>query len=135
MKANIVAYIAALVVMVALDMVWLSSTFRTLYLPALGEVMSANAKAPVAVVFYLIYAAGLVFFAIAPALRGGGWTTALVNGALLGFFVYMTYDLTNLATLKEWSLWVSLYDIGWGTVLNGTAATVSYVFTRLIAAR
>jgi uncharacterized membrane protein len=133
MKSNIVAYATALIVMVALDMVWLGSTFRALYLPALGGVMSANAKVPVAAAFYLIYPIGLVLFAIAPALRAGKWHMALVNGALFGFFVYMTYDLTNLATLKEWSFRVSLYDMSWGTVLNGTAATVSYIVTRLIA--
>jgi uncharacterized membrane protein len=133
MKANVVAYVAAIVVMVALDMVWLGKTFSTIYLPALGDVMSANAKTPVAIAFYLIYPVGLVFFAVAPALRAGAWTTALISGALFGFFVYMTYDLTNLATLKEWSLKVSLIDIAWGTVLNGTAATASYLVTRLLA--
>jgi uncharacterized membrane protein len=135
MKTPIVAYIAAIVVMVALDMVWLGKTFDTLYLPALGAVMSPNTKVPVAIVFYLIYPVGLIFFAVAPALRAGAWSTALVGGALFGFFVYMTYDLTNLATLKEWSLRVSLIDIAWGTVLNSTAATASYFVTRLIAAR
>jgi uncharacterized membrane protein len=135
MKAGIVAYIAAIVVMVALDMVWLGKTFDTIYLPALGTVISANTKVPVAIVFYLIYPIGLIYFAVAPALRAGAWSAALVGGALFGFFVYMTYDLTNLATLKEWSLKVSLIDIAWGTVLNSTAATASYFVTRLIAGR
>lgn len=133
MKANIVAYAAALVVMAALDMVWLGTTFRTVYLPALGNVMSAQARVPAAIAFYLIYPIGLVFFAISPALRAGEWTAALISGALFGFFVYMTYDLTNLATLKEWSLKVSLIDIAWGAVLNGTAATASYFVTRALA--
>jgi uncharacterized membrane protein len=132
-KVNVVAYFAAILALVALDMAWLGRTFSTIYLPALGDVMSPNAKVPVAVLFYLIYPIGLVFFAVAPALRAGAWSTALVNGALFGFFVYMTYDLTNLATLREWSLMVSLIDVGWGTILNGTAATVSYLLTRLIA--
>jgi uncharacterized membrane protein len=129
---NIVAYITALIVLVALDMLWLGSTFRTVYLPALGGVMSSDAKVPAAVVFYAIYPVGLVYFAIAPALRTGAWSSALIGGALFGFFVYMTYDLTNLATLKEWSLRVSLIDMAWGTVLNGVAATVSYLVTRLV---
>lgn len=133
MKSNLVAYVAALVVMVALDMAWLGSTFRTVYLPAMGPVMAPNPKVAAAVAFYAIYPIGLVFFAISPALRAGAWTTALVSGALFGFFVYMTYDLTNLATLKEWSLKVSLIDVAWGTVLNGAAATASYFVTRMLA--
>jgi uncharacterized membrane protein len=126
------AYVAALVVMVALDMAWLGSTFRAVYLPAMGGVMSPSPKVTAAVVFYLIYPIGLVFFAISPALRAGVWTTALVSGALFGFFAYMTYDLTNLATLKEWSLKVSLIDMAWGAVLNGAVATASYFVTRLL---
>jgi uncharacterized membrane protein len=133
MTGNIVAYVTALIVMVALDMLWLGSTFRTIYLPALGGVMSQNANVPAAIVFYALYPIGLVYFAVAPALRSGAWSAALIGGALFGFFVYMTYDLTNLATLKEWSLKVSLIDMAWGTVLNGVAATVAYVVTRLVA--
>jgi uncharacterized membrane protein len=132
-KGNIVAYIAALIVMAAMDMAWLGSTFRPIYLPAMRGVMSQNPNVAAAVMFYLIYPAGLVFFAIAPALRNGAWSTVLISGALFGFFVYMTYDLTNLATLKEWSLKVSLIDMAWGTVLNGAAATASYLITRQIA--
>lgn len=133
MLGNVVAYVTALIVMVALDMLWLGSTFRTLYLPAMSGVMSPSANVPAAVVFYAIYPVGLVFFAIAPALRASAWTTALVSGALFGFFAYMTYDLTNLATLKEWSLKVSLIDMAWGAVLNGAAATAAYFVTRLVA--
>jgi uncharacterized membrane protein len=132
MTGSIVAYVTALIVMVALDMLWLGTTFRTLYLPALGGVMSSNANVPAAVVFYALYPLGLAYFAIAPALRTGMWSTALVSGLLFGFFVYMTYDLTNLATLKEWSLKVSLIDMAWGAVLNGTAATASYFVTKLV---
>lgn len=132
MKSNLVAYVVALVVMVALDMAWLGSTFRAIYLPAMGGVMSPNPKVTATAVFYLIYPIGLVFFAISPALRAGAWTTALVSGALFGFFAYMTYDLTNLATLKEWSLKVSLIDMAWGAVLNGAAATASYFVTKLV---
>lgn len=132
MTGSIVAYVTALIVMVALDMLWLGTTFRTLYLPALGGVMSSNANVPAAVVFYALYPLGLAYFAIAPALRTGMWSTALVSGLLFGFFVYMTYDLTNLATLKEWSLKVSLIDMAWGALLNGAAATASYFVTKLV---
>jgi uncharacterized membrane protein len=133
MTGNIVAYVTALIVMVALDMLWLGSTFRTIYLPAMSGVMAQNPNIPAAVAFYALYPIGLVYFAIAPALRAGSWSTALIGGALFGFFAYMTYDLTNFATLKEWSLKVSLIDMAWGAVLNGIAGTVAYVATRLVA--
>lgn len=133
MTGTIVAYVTALIVMLVLDMFWLGTTFRTIYLPALGGVMSSNANVPPAVVFYALYPVGLVYFAVAPALRTGVWSAALIGGALFGFFVYMTYDLTNLATLKEWSFKVSVIDMAWGTVLNGAAATAAYFVTRLVA--
>ncbi|MFZ1477824.1 MAG: DUF2177 family protein, partial [Sphingorhabdus sp.] len=67
-----------------------------------------------------------------PALASGRWQTALCWGALFGFFCYMTYDLTNHATLKTWSVKVTVLDIIWGTVLTGSAATVGWWITTLI---
>ncbi len=75
---------------------------------------------PAAVAFYLIYVLGIVVFAVWPALESGDWRTALMRGAAFGFFAYATYDLTNLATLKVWSLKISLIDMAWGTLLTGT---------------
>jgi uncharacterized membrane protein len=75
-----------------------------------------------AVAFYLVYIAGVLVFALRPALASGDWRTAVLFGALFGFFAYATYDLTNLATLRVWSLPVSLIDMAWGTVLTGVAA-------------
>ena len=117
------AYGATALTMAGLDFLWLSNTVGPLYHRALGEVMAREPDMKAAIAFYLIYVAGVLWFAVRPALADGDWKTALLNGALLGFFAYATYDLTNLATLKVWSLKVSLIDIAWGAVLSGAAAS------------
>jgi uncharacterized membrane protein len=81
-------------------------------------------------VFYALYLVGVVIFAIAPALEKRSLRKAVVSGALFGFFAYATYDLTNLATLKGWSLTVSVVDILWGTFVTAVAATAGYVVAR-----
>ena len=85
--------------------------------------MAENPNMTAAVVFYLLYIAGILVFAVRPALANGDWRTAALFGALFGFFAYATYDLTNFATLKVWTLRVTLLDIAWGTFLTGTVAT------------
>ncbi len=82
--------------------------------------------------FYAIYVVGIVIFSIAPALRTESATTALVYGALFGFFAYATYDMTNYATLRNWPLEVSLVDTAWGTCLTGVSALLGYLATRFI---
>ena len=119
----LLAYAATLVAMAGLDFLWLSNTVEPIYHRALGDLMAPEPNMKAAVVFYLLYGVGVLWFAVRPALLDGDWRTALLNGALFGFFAYATYDLTNLATLKVWSLKVSLLDIAWGTVLTGAVAT------------
>ncbi len=121
MIAYLIAYGVAALTMGALDYLWLTNTVEPLYHRHLGAVMAQTPDMRAAVAFYLIYILGILVFAVRPALATGDWRTALVYGALFGFFAYATYDLTNLATLKSWSLQVSLIDMAWGTVL--TAAT------------
>jgi uncharacterized membrane protein len=79
-----------------------------------------------AVLFYVLYIVGICLFAIAPALRGNSWPTALFMGAAFGFFAYMTYDLTNMATLKVWPQHLAMIDIAWGTFVTGAAALAGY---------
>ena len=79
-----------------------------------------------AVSFYLLFIAGLVFFVIEPAVKSGNWTSALVIGALFGLMTYATYDLTNLATLKDWTLTITFVDMAWGMVLAASVSTVTY---------
>lgn len=119
----LIAYIASAVVMGGLDFLWLSNTAGPIYRRALGDMMAENANMKAAVAFYLVYLVGVMVFAVRPALNSGDWRQAALYGALFGFFAYATYDLTNLATLKVWSLRVSLIDMGWGTLLTAVAAS------------
>ena len=131
------AYAAAAMVLAGLDFLWLSNASGPIYHRALGAVMAKEPDMKAAVVFYLVYLVGVMWFAVRPALADGApveqiWRTALLNGALFGFFAYATYDLTNLATLKVWSLKVSLIDMAWGTLLTGAAATAGAMAGRLL---
>lgn len=118
------AYIAAALVMGGLDYLWLTTMMGPLYQRVLGPILAAEPDMKAAVAFYLVYLLGILWFAVRPALATGDWTVALMNGALFGLFAYATYDLTNMATLKAWSLQLTLTDIAWGTVLTAITATV-----------
>ena len=129
----IVAYIATGVSFALIDSVWLRTMYERLYKPEIGELLyQGGFRIGPAVAFYLFYILGMMIFAVGPALHSGKWQTALLWGALLGFFCYMTYDLTNYATLKVWSTKVTVLDIIWGTVLTGSASLSGWWVTTLI---
>jgi uncharacterized membrane protein len=119
--AYLIAYPACVLVMGGLDFLWLSNTSATLYHRDLGPLLSDNPSMTVAVIFYLIYIAGILIFAVRPAIANGDWRVAVLYGGLFGFFAYATYDLTNFATMKVWTLRVTLLDIAWGTFLTCVA--------------
>jgi uncharacterized membrane protein len=119
----LIAYVAALITMLCMDAVWLNLSFASIYHPVLGPLQAARTNWPAAAAFYLLYPCGILFFA---SLRGGGWTTALLNGAALGFFAYATYDLTNFATLHGWTLQLTAADITWGVVITASASLASF---------
>ena len=133
MKTYLIAYGAAALAMLCLDGVWLTLTANTLYRPLLGDIMLPGFRLAPAIVFYALYVAGIVILAVDPALATGRWTTALIYGALLGFFCYATYDLTNQATLKNWSIVVTIADMSWGTFLTACAATAAYLAASTLA--
>lgn len=95
--------------------------------------MKTNINWPVAIIFYLLFIIGLVIFAIAPAIEKKSLASAVLMGGLFGFFTYATYDLTNLATLKNWPLTVSIVDIIWGTILAASVSTVTYLIVDKIS--
>ena len=131
----VAAYVATLVVFVGLDSVWLTLTGSPLYKATLGDILLPTFLPAPAIAFYLIFVIGVVIFAVAPAIRSGRWTSALVYGALFGFFSYGVYDLTNWATLRNWTATITIADICWGTVLNGVAASLGYLIsTRILRA-
>ena len=122
MNKYVAAYAGTATVMVALDMLWLSVIAKPMYQQGIGHLMAEKPIVGIAVLFYLLYALGVVIFAVSPRHNGSSWTVTLAMGALFGFFAYATYDLTNLATLRDWPLRLSLIDIGWGTVVSAASA-------------
>jgi uncharacterized membrane protein len=133
MLIAVVGYLAVALTFVAADMAWLGTMASRLYRPTLGDIAISGVNLPPAIIFYAIYPIGLLIFAIYPALRSGSLTTAALSGALFGFFTYATYDLTNYATLRNWTLQLTLVDVAWGTLLAAMASTVAFiVITRLL---
>lgn len=121
----------ALPVFFAIDMLWLGFVAKDFYAKQIGGLMKPDINWTAAIIFYLIFIAGLVVFVITPAVLKNSWTQAVLMGALFGFVCYATYDLTNLAVAKDWPVFVTIIDLIWGAVL---AASVS-VITFLIATK
>ncbi len=121
------AYAGAAVAFVILDAIWLGIVAKNFYFTQLAGLLREKPDLGVAAVFYVIYIAGIVYFAVAPALGARSMGMALLNGALLGFLAYATYDATNLATLKGYPAAVAIVDVVWGTFLTGTSAAAGYL--------
>lgn len=126
MLQYVAAYIAAAVVFVAVDFVWLAFIAQKLYQRELGPLLLEKPLMSAAVPFYLLYLVGAVYFGTRPGLEAGNWTVALFNGALFGLIAYATYDLTNMATLKGFSWTVVAADLCWGVFITATIATAGY---------
>ena len=119
-------YFVALVIFFVIDLFWLVVVARKLYQQKLGYIMSDSPNWTAAIIFYLIFIVGVVFFVINPALEKESWKYALLVGMLFGFITYSTYDLTNLATLKNWPIEITIIDLIWGTSLGGIVSTLTY---------
>jgi len=127
--------VATAISFLALDSIWLGLAASRLYRPRLGSLLLERFNLAPAAVFYLIYWAGILVFAIAPALSTGRSTTALARGAMLGLVAYATYDLTNQATLRGWSVTVTIADLCWGSFVTATAAAIGFTVARWMLAR
>ena len=119
------AYIATIIFMFIVDLIWLSQIAQPLYQAGIGHLMAATPKLGYAALFYLVFVFGLMWFAVRSSAQIKSVKSTFVAGALFGFFVYASYDLTNLALLKDWPLKLSIIDMTWGTLLSGTCATVA----------
>lgn len=128
----LISYLSTGVVFLAIDTVWLTLMASRLYRPHLGSLMADKLNFPPAILFYLLYIAGIVVFAVHPALTSGRWTTALMLGAFLGLVAYGTYDLTNHATLRDWPVLITVADLIWGTLLTGLSAAAGMLITRAL---
>ena len=126
------AYIATTVVFLMCDAVWLGLVAKKFYAQQMGHLMRPDINMGIAAVFYLFYTVGIVVFAIKPAYAAQNMWLALGYGALFGLLAYGTYDITNMATLKDWPIKMSLIDMAWGTFLTATAASLGYVITQKI---
>ncbi|MGE3363600.1 MAG: DUF2177 family protein [Rhizobiaceae bacterium] len=133
MKQYATAYVATGLVFLAIDIVWLTIAAQKLYRPLMGDMLLENFRLLPAVLFYFLYIAGIVVFAISPALGTGRWTTAAMLGAFMGLLAYGTYDLTNQATLRNWPVIVTIADLIWGTFLTASSATIGFLITRAVA--
>lgn len=122
-------YLIAFFTFLLIDALWLGVIAKDLYQKQLGHLLGPiNWGA--AGLFYLIYIFGIVYFAIKPAIQSGCYVHALINGALLGFIAYATYDLTNLATLKKWPVMIVVYDLLWGTIISAATAWITFSISR-----
>ncbi len=121
----IVGYIAAIIAFFVIDFFWIGTVASGFYNEQIGHLRGEKVIIPAAVVFYLLYIAGILVFAVKPALAAGSVKSGLIYGALFGFFCYATYDFTNYATLKDWPLKMVVVDIIWGVFLTGSVAAVA----------
>lgn len=120
------AYGAAVLTCLGLDAIWLGVVAKDFFAAHLGHVLAPEPNLTLAACFYLVYAAGIVIFAAKPGWASTSWRAAGLYGALFGFMAYGTYDITNLATIRDWPVVVALVDISWGTALTALAAITAY---------
>ena len=126
----VIAYAATLVVFLGLDAAYLSAFGLRLFKSTLGDVLAPNLAVTPAILFYLVVPVGLLIFAVIPAFGTGKWSTALIYGALFGFFTYGTYDMTNWTTIRNWTPTLALTDMAWGTCLSGVSAAAAMLVVK-----
>jgi len=129
----LVTYLSVAVTFVALDMIWLGTMVERLYRPVMGDMLRSEPNLAAAALFYLTYPLGLIWFAVLPAQQDGSALRAFAPGALLGCFSYATYDLTNQATLRNWSTGLTLADVCWGALLAGVSAWTGFLLAQKMA--
>lgn len=120
-------YLVSLTAFFAIDMVWLGLLARRFYQQHLGYLMAPNPNWSVAIIFYLLFVLGILVFVVLPGMGVNSLKTTLLRAALFGLITYATYDLTNLATLKDWPILLSVVDMIWGTVLSVLVSSISFV--------
>ncbi len=125
MTKTLQAYIVTLIVFVAIDMVWLIWVARSTYAAELGDLIRKQPNIMAAVAFYLMFAAGLVFFAVMPGLKAGSLIQGLALGAALGFVAYGTYDLTNLSVMNGFGFKIAMIDLVWGTCVSAITSIIA----------
>jgi uncharacterized membrane protein len=129
-KQAVTLYLVTLAVFFVIDMIWLGVVAKGFYRKHLGAMLSPKVNWAAALLFYLLFIVGLVVFVIRPALAAGEPLKALLLGAFFGLISYATYDLSNLATLKDWPVIVTVVDLVWGTTLGGLVSLAGALLGR-----
>jgi uncharacterized membrane protein len=129
---TVIIFIIAFVIFFIIDILWLGLFAKNMYQSQIGFILAKKPNWYAAIIFYVLYIVFLMIFAIIPALQKSSLSDAMLYGALYGFITYATYDLTNLATLKNWPLKVTLIDITWGTLLGFSVSTLTYLIGSLL---
>ena len=132
MKSILISYVLTTVVFLIVDLLWLGLIAKNLYQKYLGHLLSDKVNWTAAVIFYLIYILGISIFAIYPSINKDSALSAILLGALFGFFTYATYDLTNLATLKAWPIAIVFIDIAWGIVLTAIVSLAGFYIVKFV---
>lgn len=127
MTKIIVTYLVTLIAFVAIDMVWLVWLARATYVAEIGDLLRKQPNFAAALAFYLIFAAGLVFFAVSPGLKSASLFQTMALAAALGFVAYGTYDLTNLSVMNGFGIKIAIIDLVWGTCLSAITSAVAYL--------
>jgi uncharacterized membrane protein len=125
-------YLIAFPVFFVIDMIWLVLVAKKFYQKQIGFLMKPDITWYAAIIFYLLFVAGLVVFVISPAVEKNSWSHAVFFGALFGLITYATYDLTNLATLKDWPVLVTIADLIWGMVVSASVSVLTFLISTRI---
>lgn len=133
MSQHLIGAIGVAIAFAAIDLLWLGVIAKPFYSAQLGDLRADQFNIPAAIGFYVMIVAGVTIFALKPAFAEGSLMTAATYGALFGFFAYATYDLTNLATLRNWPVALTFVDMVWGTFLTSAAASSGYLLASKLA--
>ncbi len=120
-------YFVTFIIFIGIDLLWLGIVAKNFYSNQIGFIMRSSPNWLAALAFYALFVFGLVYFVVNPAIENSSFKYALVSGLLFGLITYSTYDLTNLATLKDWPIYVTIVDLAWGTALGGIVSSLSYL--------
>ena len=129
----IIAYLLTTIVFFAIDMFWLGFLAKNIYRKYLGGFLSDEVNWTAAIVFYLLFIVGIFYFCILPANEKQSLSKVIISGAFFGFITYATYDLTNMATLKNWPLQIVFIDMAWGAVLTAIVSTAGFYIVKWLA--
>ncbi|MDD3948690.1 MAG: DUF2177 family protein [Anaerolineaceae bacterium] len=127
---NLKTFLTAFAVFLGIDMLWLTVIAQKFYKSQIGHLMADKARIIPAAIFYLLFVGAMVYFVIVPALEHQNLTRLILSAAIFGLVTYATYDLTNMATLRDWPLLVTVVDLAWGTFISLSVSLITYLIRK-----